>query len=434
MEQTVTLPFGKSSLSFSLPAENLAAVLGPNPVAACADPHAEVERALDNPLGAARLEETVHAADRVVILVDDYTRATPVPLILPHLLKRLQACGVPDRQITLLVSTGTHRPCSEAELREKIGEAAWGRFRVVQHDCTDPSAQVFLGLTSRGTPVWVNRAAVETDRLLGIGHIDPSDYAGYAGGWKLIVPGVAALETVDANHSLAALSFRQYGRVDLPCRQDIDEAGSLVRTDLFINVVLCQDGQIARAFAGSPAQIHPAGVKLAKQVYEVDCPEPVDIAVASGYPYDVDFYQAIRALEYADLVTRPGGSILLAAPCPDGIGSQEFYRLLAEPGRSPDDFLRGVVRRDGKVTYNILGYYLARIRAEKRVSGFLPGVSAPELEAIGISPVATLQEGVNDLLRSHGPRARLAVLPVGSATIPRLAGSVMSMRRVVRPT
>ena len=421
MNQTIPLPFGKGSLSFSVPAENLAAVLAPNPVPACADPHAEIERALENPLGAPRLEETVRSSDRVVILVDDYTRATPVPLILPHLLKRLRDCGVPDGQVTLLVSTGTHRPCSAAELREKVGEDAWGRFRIVQHDCADPSAQVFLGLTGRGTPVWVNRTAVETDRLLGIGHIDPSDYAGYAGGWKLIVPGVAALETVDANHSLAALSFRQYGRVDLPCRQDIDEAGSLVRADLFINVVLCQDGQIARAFAGSPAHIHPAGVSLAKQVYEVQAPHGgVDIAVASGYPYDVDFYQAIRALEYADLVTRPGGSILLVAPCPDGMGSPEFYRLLAEPGRAPDDFLRGVVRRSGKVTYNILGYYLARIRAEKRLYGYLPGVPAQELEAIGISPVPSLQEGVDDLLRSHGPRARLAVLPVGSATIPRL--------------
>jgi nickel-dependent lactate racemase len=261
---------------------------------------------------------------------------------------------------------------------------------------------------------------VESERVFGIGHIDPSDYAGYAGGWKLIVPGVAALETVDANHTLATLSFRNYGSVDLPCRQDIDEAGSMVRVDQFINVVLCQDGQIAKAFAGAPAQIHPAGVALAKQVYEVDCPGPVDIAVVSAYPYDVDFYQAMRAIEYADIIVRRGGSILAVAPCPDGIGSEVFYRLLAEPDQKPDDFLRNIARRNGKVTYNVLGYFLAQIRADKQLYAYMPGVAAQELESIGIHKIDPLQAGLDAILQAYGPQARLAVLPVGSATIPRL--------------
>jgi len=359
--------------------------------------------------------------------VDDYTRNTPVPLILPLLLERLHRAGVADDHITLLVATGTHRPCTEEELRRKVGEEVWARYRIVQHDCLERQSQVYLGLTSRGTPVWVNRLVVETDRLFGIGHIDPSDYAGYAGGHKLLVPGVAALETVDANHSLAALSFQQFGRLDLPCRQDIDEAGALVRSDLFINVVLCQGGQIAGAFAGSPAHIHPVGVALARQVYEVECAAPVDAAIASAYPYDIDFYQAIRALEYASNIVRPGGAILLVAPCQDGVGSPEFYRLLAEPGQTPDAFLRRVARREGKVTYNVLGYFLARIRAERQLYGYLPGLSAREMEAIGISPVASLRDGVEELLRAYGPRARLAVLPVGSATIPRAFAAEQSL-------
>ena len=417
----VTLPYGKTQLNVEVPVANLAGVLWPGAVAPCADPHQEIEAALDHPLGTPPAEQLVRAGDRVLILIDDYTRGTPVALILPHLLRRLAARQVREADITLLVSTGTHRPSSEAELREKLGPELWGRFRIAQHDCTDRASQVFLGLTSRGTPVWVNRMLLEHDRVFGIGHIDPSDYAGYAGGWKLIVPGVAALETVDSNHALAALSFRRYGSVDLPCRKDIDEAGAMVRVDQFINVVLCQDGQLARAWAGTPPEIHRAGVALARQVYEVDCPAPVDIALVSAYPYDVDYYQAIRAIEYGDLMVRPGGSILAVAPCPDGVGSEAFYRLLATPGQQPHDFLRNIARRHGKVTYNVLGYFMTLIRAEKHLYGYLPGVAGPELEAIGIRPVSSPQAGVDALLEHYGPHARLAVLPVGSATIPRLA-------------
>ncbi|HEX9013341.1 MAG TPA: nickel-dependent lactate racemase [Anaerolineaceae bacterium] len=420
MAHRIQVPFGAAQIAFELPPGIETHVLPPRPVAPSADPHAEIERALESPLGSPRIEDVVRAGDRATVLVDDYTRATPAALVLPHLLERIRRCGVPDDAITLLVSTGTHRPMREEELCQKVGGAVFRRYETVQHDCLDRESQVFLGLTSRGTPVWVNRRAVETDHLFGIGHIDPSDYAGYAGGRKLIVPGVAALETVDANHALAALSFRRYGDIRLACRQDIDEAGALVPAALFINLVLCQDGQIARAFAGAPEEIHPRGVELARQVYEVDCPGPVDFCVASAYPYDVDFYQAIRAVEYADLIVRPGGSILLAAPCPEGIGSQEFFRLLSGAEHSPADFLRRVARREGKVTYNVLGYFLARILEEKEVYGYLPGVPPAEAEAMGIHPVETLQGGIEQLLARHGPRARAAVMPVGSATIPRL--------------
>jgi nickel-dependent lactate racemase len=417
----IHLPFGREQVTFRLPTETRAVCLPPREVAPCTDPHAEIERALGAPLGAARIEETLHPGERVTILVDDYTRATPAALVLPHLLSRIRGCGVADEQVTLLVATGTHRPMDEDELIQKVGEATYRHFRTLQHDCLDFANQVFLGITSRGTPVWVDRWAVETDHLFAIGHIDPSDYAGYAGGRKMIVPGAAALETVDSNHALAVLSFRRYGDVSLPCRQDIDEAGGMVRADLFVNLVLCQDGQIATALAGAPEEIHHCGVELARQVYEVALPGEMDACIASAYPYDVDFYQAIRAVEYADLAVRPGGSLLVAAPCPDGVGSADFFRLLSSSEVQTDDFLRRIARRDGKVTYNVLGYFLARIKAEKLVYAYMPGIPDGELTAIGLHPFPTLQSGVDALLANHGAAASIAVLPVGSATIPKIS-------------
>jgi len=415
----IPLPYGKEHVSFSLPESCLAGIYAPKQVAGCPDPHAEIQEALDRPLDSPPVEDIVSPTDRVVVVIDDYTRPTPVSLILPALVGRLQQAGVPDSQITLLVATGTHRPCTQAELRQKLGENLYPRFRLEQDVCEDVTSQVFLGLTSRGTPVWVNRLVVETDRVFGIGHIDPSDYAGYAGGHKLIVPGVAARETVDTNHSLAALSFRRQGEIEVSCRRDLEEAAAFVRTDLFINTVLNQEGEMIRVFAGTPGSVYLSGVGVSRQVYEVSCPGDLDIAVASAFPYDMDYYQAIRAIECGDRAVRPGGSILLVAPCQDGIGSDMLFRLLSNPEATPDRFLRNIARRVGKVTYNVLGYYLSRIRSEKRLYAYIGGIPGRDLEAMGISPVDDLQAGVNSLLEMYGPAARAAVFPMGSATVPR---------------
>ena len=422
----IELPYGAGRLAFQLPAANLAGIYAPQPIAACPDVTAEVARALANPLDTPPLSHLVRPGERVVILVDDHTRSTPVAQILPPLLEGMQAGGVRDQDITILITHGTHRPSSEKEVGDKVGEETRRRYRVVQHQCTEESSQVYVGLTRRGTPVWVNRLVVEADRRLGIGHIGPSPYAGYSGGGKLILPGVAALDTINANHSYVPLGFRQPGCVELPCRQDIDEAAELVKLDLVLNVVLNQEEQVVRAFAGTPARVFQAGLPLARQVYEVACPAPVDIAITSGCPYDLDLYQAVRAVEYADTIVRPGGSILLVAACPDGVGGEEFYQLLADPTKKPDDFLRDVVRRRGKVTFSVLGYCLARIKEEKELYIVSEGVGERELAAMGFHHQATLQAGVEALLAKHGPRARVAVFPRGAATIPVPCDKVLS--------
>jgi len=414
----IQLPYGTDTLQFRLPEANLAGVYAPQPVAACADPAAEIVRALTHPLDTPPLSKIVQPNEKVVILVDDHTRATPTAQILPPLLDELRAGEVQDSDMTILITHGTHRLSTAEEVRHKVGEDIYGRFRIAQHRCTDEQNQVYLGLTSRGTPVWVNRMVVEADRCVGIGHIGPSPYAGYSGGGKLIIPGVASLDTIDANHSFVALGFRQPGHVDVPCRLDIEEAAAMVKLDMVVDVVMRQDERIARVIAGTPGTVYQEGVALARQVYEVACPGTIDIAVTSGHPYEIDLYQAVRAVEYADAIVREGGSILLVAACPDGVGGEEFYRLMADQTKRPDDFLRDVVRRNGKVTFSVLGYNLARIKAEKKLSIVTEGIPNADLEAMGFHRPACLQIGVDALLREYGPQARVAIFPMGSSTIP----------------
>lgn len=418
IDHTLTLPYGSAELSFTLPAANLAGVFTPQPVPEAPQPRAAVARALDNPLDLPPLTELIRPGGRVAILVDDHTRATPAGLILPPLLERLHQAGARAQDVLIMVTHGTHRLSTPEELQAKLGEAICAQYQVEQHVCTDTANQVFVGLTGRGTPVWVNRRVASAAYRIGIGHVGPSPYAGYSGGYKLIVPGVAALDTINANHSLVPLGLRQHGRTDLPCRQDLEEAAALVGLDFLVDVVLSQDEKIVAVFAGKAESVFRHGLELARQVYEVPCPAQVDVAITSASPYDLDLYQAVRAVEYADAVVRPGGAILLAAACPDGTGGEDFYRLLAGEHQRPEDFLRAVARRDGLVTFSVLGYALARIKSEKKLSVLTAGIPPGQLQAMGFSRPDSLQSGVAALLAEYGPGAQVAVFPKGASTIP----------------
>jgi len=418
MEQELHLPYGKGELTARLPQTCLTGVYAPRPTPACADPLDEIERALAHPLDTPPLSEIVRPGEGVVILIDDHTRSTPTACILPPMLEALHRGGVAPQQITILITHGTHRLSSEIEVRQKVGDEIYRKYRIEQHRCDDEANQIYVGLTSRGTPVWLNRLAVEAERRIGIGHIGPSPYAGYSGGYKLLLPGVSALDTINANHSLVPLGFRRPADVSVPCRLDIEEAAALLGLDLLLDVVLNQDEQIARAFAGTPMRVFREGLALARQVYEVACPGGLDAAITAGYPYDLDLYQAVRAVEYADIVVRPGGSILLAAACPDGVGGEDFYRLMSDASKKPEDYLRDVARRNGAVTFGVLGYSLARIKAEKRLYLISEGISSAEAEAMGFSPLTSLQEGVDALLQQLGREARMGVFPMGASTIP----------------
>lgn len=418
MVYQIRIPYGNKHITASIPEKNIVGIYQPGSLSPCEDLTLALHNSLQNPIGVLPLTQTVKPGEKIVILVDDHTRATPTAKILPYVLNELESIVDNQDDILILITHGTHSLSTPEEVRNKIGNEIVKRYRIEQHRCDDETNQVFMGLTSRGTPVWLNRLAVEADRRIGIGHIGPSPYAGYSGGGKLILPGIAALDTINANHSLVVLGFRKHGQVDLPCRLDLEEAADMLPMDMVIDVVLCKDNAVAAIFAGSPREVFQAGLPLARIVHEVSCPSGVDFAVTSGYPYDTDLYQAVRAVEYADTAVRPGGSILLASPCKDGIGGKEFYNLMNDAQKKTNDYLRDIVRRNGKVTFGVLGYALARIKTEKRLLMVTDGIHSRELIAMGFQPVDSLQDGIDTLLEEYGTDARMVVFPEGSSTIP----------------
>ncbi|MGB9673257.1 MAG: nickel-dependent lactate racemase [Anaerolineales bacterium] len=420
MDKLIPLNYGNKTVSINIPANNLLGIFEPTIIPPVADLTQSLRQALSAPLGCLPLEELIHKEDKIVILVDDHTRSTPAASLLPEVIKTLKLASVPDEQITIMITHGTHRLSTEEEVIHKVGAEIYQRYRVVQHRCDEEENQVFLGITQRGTPVWINRLVVEADKRIGIGHIGPSPYAGYSGGLKLIVPGVAALDTINANHSMVPLGFRKAGAIDIPTRQDIEEAAGMLGIDFLIDVVLDRNDQVLKVFAGEPGAVYQAGVALAKKVFEVTLPQPVDIAITSAFPYDLDLYQGVRAVEYADAVVRQGGSILLVAALPEGWGDEEFHNLMKDRTKSPEHFLRDITRRHGKVTFNVLGYNLAMIKQEKKLSIYTEGIPASELEEAGFNCVHKLQEGIDELLQKYGQRSTVAVFPIGSASVARI--------------
>lgn len=420
LDKSIQLKYGHSIITVSVPSANLLGVFEPAPIPPLPNVIADLQHAMENPLSCPPLEQMVQGNEQILILVDDHTRSTPVALILPQVLQTLHKVGVPKQNISILITHGTHRLSNAEEIRQKVGEEIAQQYRILQHRCDDEENQVFLGITQRGTPVWINRLVVESDKRIGIGHIGPSPYAGYSGGLKLIIPGAASLDTINANHSMVPLGFRKGGAIDIPTRQDIEEAAAMVGIDFLIDLVLDREDRVIKCFAGNPHMVYQEGVALAKQVFEVDLPQAVDIAITSAFPYDLDLYQGVRAVEYADAVVKEGGSILLVAALPEGWGDPEFHHLMVEHTKTALQFLRDITRRNGKVTFNVLGYNLSRIKEEKHLAIYTQGIPASELEEAGFKCITNLQQGIEELLEKHGANSKIAVFPVGSASVARI--------------
>ncbi len=317
---TVSIPYGEQSLEVQLPSRNMDAVLSPLPVLPAPDARAEILRCLREPIGVRPLYEAARGAKKVVILADDMTRQTPVDLILPEALNELNRAGVPDNHILVVIALGTHRPMNPFEIEMRFGPIVMTRVPVINNPWLDPAQMVDLGVTENGTPISVSRPVLEADFLIGLGSIVPHHIPGYSGGSKIVQPGVCGADTTGATHFLSTRTSRSYlGEVENIVRAEMDLIAERVGLKAVLNTVLDQDGRLVRAFYGHPVQAHRAGVQAAQLVYGVPFERKSCVVVAGSHPADIEFWQAHKALYAADRVVKDGGTIVLAAPCPEGV-------------------------------------------------------------------------------------------------------------------
>lgn len=417
----IEIPYGDETVAFSVEARRLLGVFTPHEVPTLAEEalDAELQRVLDAPIGAKPLREAAKGARRVVIVADDATRPTPTHRIIPLLLDALNAAGVPDEAITVLIALGTHRAMTEDEIARKFGPAVTQRVAVVNHDAFDPSQLVDLGITPHGVTVQVNRRVIEADFVLGVGSIVPHHIPGFSGGAKIIQPGVCGERTTGEVHLLSVRRERSLlGVVENPVRHEMEVIAERAGLQAIFNTVLDSHGAVAGAVYGDPRTAFRSGVALSKRVYGVRVPHLADIVVAGSHPCDSEFWQAHKTLYAAELCVRPGGTIIVVAPCPEGIAATH-PDLTHFAGGSFEAIDAAICRGEiTDLTAGALALAWANTRRRATVALVSGGISDEEARALGFVPYATVEEALASALRRHGPEATVSILPFAPDTLP----------------
>jgi nickel-dependent lactate racemase len=419
----LTIPFGRSRLDVCLPKGNLACVLMP-PIGEHPNSLGEedpLRLALDHPIDSEPLEEWVRGKHSMVIITSDHTRAMPSRQTLPLLLQRSRKAN-PDLHITILVSAGNHRPMTKAEMVDKFGKEICARERIVQHDSQDAAALVKIGTLSSGNELWINRVAVETECLAAEGLIEPHFFAGFSGGSKSVLPGIAGYRSILANHCAEFIQSGQARTGNLdgnPIHQEIVEAGQLANLSFIFNVVLATDGTVLRAFCGNPQGAHEEGVRFVREWSTV--PRVMaDIVLTSngGYPLDQNIYQSVKGMSTAESCCKPGGVIIMVAACQDGHGGHSFYSHLASAS-TPGELHRRTCRRGRHETLPDQWEFqiLSRILANHTVI-LVTALEDPRVvTAMHMRPAGTIDEALELAFQMKGRQAQVVVIPDGVSTL-----------------
>jgi len=415
----VNLPYGSETMGFYLPVENLEELLQPQVISPLGNLPDLLGRSLDQPIGTARLEEVVSPTDEVAIICDDITRPTPARVILPQVVERLLAGGIGRSQIRIVIALGTHRPMTEEELEAKIGPEMRSEFEVIQSSVAEEKAYVPLGLSSRGITIEALRAVADADVKVGIGDIVPHSDAGWGGGAKIVLPGVCSARTVAENHVLAAeFGGNLLGAITTPLRDDMESTVERIGLDFIINTVLLPSGGCYAVLAGHYREAHRAGISLAEKIYGVPYDHAADIVVSSAHPYGIDFWQGSKGLWAGDRLARPGGSLILVAPCLEGLGPHGNH-YASYIGAHSGELLQAL--REGSVEDKTAAAGAVQIHLMKGhldISMVTHGLSPSTVEAMGFRYYDSLQDAIEERLAFHGREARVSVMTHGGYLCP----------------
>jgi nickel-dependent lactate racemase len=418
------LAYGKTGLEINLPDGAKVTTVKPRHAAALSDPAGAVREALRQPTGAPPLREWVKAAGTVAIVFSDITRPTPNYILLPAILAELD--HVPDEQIILFNSTGTHRANTDAELEQMLGGDIVRRFRIVQNDASDDESHVLVGTTTTGNPIRLHREFVACDAHILTGFIEPHFFAGFSGGGKAVMPGLAALETIMENHNPANMDSprARWGiTAGNPVWEEVREAAHMIDSRFLVNVTLNREKDITGIFAGDLDQAHTEGCTFVRQTAMVPVAEPFDIVITSnsGYPLDLNLYQSVKGMSAASQIVKPGGTIIIAADCWDGIPDHGEYGRLLHGAQTPADLL-ATIRQPGFRRQDMWQAQIQALIAQKAdVYVYSHHLTSAQIEGALLRPCDDVAALVIDLLRQQGPAATICVLPDGPQTIPFVA-------------
>jgi lactate racemase len=417
----IRIKYGGSTASCQLPDRIQTTVLHPAP----GDPLPSFEESLTaslrTPIDSPALLTNADTSSRITVVIPDKTRQCILDRILPVLLSYIEDRGIPSENITLLFANGTHEPQSDDEIGRILGERVYGRYRTEQHIAADDGSLEDLTTTSRGTKVRINRLILQSDLVLTVGGILHHYFAGFGGGPKLLVPGVAGYETARQNHRY---TIAETGAFDPRCRNgsldenpvylDIVEAVRAIPNVFSVNIVLDSQNNPAGFYCGNIIAAHRKGAEHAVRLYEVPIEKKADLVIVSpgGSPRDGTFIQSHKAIHHAYSAVKPGGTILAAAACGDGIGSATFMRWFSIPYDSLGAELLSSYSLNGHTALSL------RTKLNSVAMGLVSELDSVTVSRMGIRPYPTLQSAVDDFVSAAHSPAMVHVLPHGALTVP----------------
>jgi len=383
------------------------------------DEEAVLARGFAEPYGAPRLHEEVTGSDRVLILIEDGTRGTPIPRVLPYVLSELHRAGIADDAVMLLTAQGTHREMTEDELKQKLGEF-YGRFILAQHRWLDESSLQKFGVTSDGTRVTANRLLKDASFVLGIGSIVPHRVKGFSGGAKIVFPGVAGREMQERNQWEASerMSETVMGVAENPMRLRMEEAARLAGLRYIVNIVSDRDKKIVGCFVGDPVEAHRAGCRLSYEINAARLPSRADIVLIDSHPADRDFWQSAKGFYSGTMAVRDGGTLIVVAPNPEGVAPN--HPNVLEIGYRPHAEIIRMV--EANEIEDVVGAAIladvAQIVDRADCIMVSPGVTSEDTERLGFRYAATAQDALEMAFERQGRRAEIAVLRHGGHILP----------------
>jgi len=418
----VKLAYGKTGIQINIPDHIHTDVVEPRFVEGLADPDNTVLQALAQPIEHPPLKESVNSSQKVAIIFSDITRATPYHILVPALLEALD--HLPDENITFFCATGTHRPATPEELVTILGQEIADRFRIVQNDAGNESLFREVGITASGNRIRLSKEILEYDLRILTGFIEPHFFAGFSGGGKALMPGMAHVETIRYNHSILNLEnpLARWGNTyGNPLWEDVMEAAEFATPLFLLNITLNKDKEITGVFAGDLREAHKQGCAFVKDTAMAGLYKPYDVVITSnsGYPLDLNVYQSVKGMSAAEQVVKDGGTIVVAAECWDGIPSGSDYETILLSAGGPDELMPFIKNNEATLKDTWQVYFQAMIMQKSAV--YLYSTLEDEVvQSTLLKPVGNMDRLVLDLISKYGPGTRICVLPEGPQTIPYL--------------
>ncbi|MHA2035064.1 MAG: nickel-dependent lactate racemase family protein [Promethearchaeota archaeon] len=421
------IDYGKDGLEISINPSWDVTIIQPKAQQALIDPVKEIRRAINAPIKGKSLQKIIEnkkKVNKVCVVMSDATRPVPSHIILEGLIRELNEYGITDNQILILIATGLHRPSRSEEIERIIGKKLIDRLEVKNHVATDLNSLQYFGITEEHVPIYVNKHYCTSDIKITTGYVEPHFFFGFSGGRKSIIPGIAGIETIQANHSAENISspFSRFGTYkENVLHKNSIEICKMVGVDFSVNVCINNNHEIVQVAAGDFEKVHETLIDYQFKHVFSKINEPYDIVICGngGYPLDLNLYQAVKSMALGELAVKKNGTIISVNECSDGIGEEMFKKLLFS-GKSPEELYNSIITREIVVPDQWEIQILARILMKTDIF-VISKLKEDEIGNIGLKYASNVEEAIKESIKKYGPGARILILPNGPQILPLLS-------------